>query len=155
MIFVWSVKVLFKWFVFCLSLELLHPYLPCGFKDLVCSIADVKMMYLVIMCSICSGSNSGFSGSRKAMQAASAALKRFCSSFNLHKWCVRFLQWITTSQHCFLLGGFALYVMCSLGTSLFLLCGKSRWGFLPFPCIFWSKKWDPLNVSVDFNGSHW
>lgn len=69
-----SVKVLFKWFEFCLSLELLHPYLPCGFKDLVCSIADVKMMYLVIMCSICPGSKNGFSGSREAVQAASVAL---------------------------------------------------------------------------------
>lgn len=112
-----SVKVLFNWFVFCLSLELLHPYVPCGFKDLVCSIADVKMMYLFIMCSICPGSNSGFSGSRKAMLAASAALQQFCSSFNLHK-CVRFFQWISTSPCYFLLGGFALYVICSLGTRL-------------------------------------
>lgn len=64
----------------CFSLKWLHPHLSCGFTDLVCSIADVKVTYLVIVWSVCSGSNSGSSGSSKAMQAASAALQHCQSS---------------------------------------------------------------------------
>jgi len=78
--FIWvaTLRVFLKWFVFCLSLELLHACLSCVCEDLVRSIAGVNMMYLVIVCPVCPGSDSGSSGSRKAMQAASAASQQLC-----------------------------------------------------------------------------